>query len=684
MTEHRADPPPQIPAAADPPRRAAGLRARITAIRPAGRRASLAAGLVTLALLGALWGLDALGTRAWIRENALDAILAHVPRPPAPPLTVVDIDSAALAGHGPWPWSRLQMARLVGAVAEAGPRALAFDILLAGPDRLSPSAALRRIGIEAARPDLIALAASLPDGDAALAAAIAGLPVVLGAVLEPGPTPDFEALTPVLVDTPEVLRQVLPDLWRAPGGAGPPPLLRAAADGLGLLALEPDRDGIVRRVPLVALAADAMLPGLAADAVRAHEGAGVIILAADGLAAIGPHSVPLDPDGRLRIRASTPRDWTARTVSAGDVLAGRVPAERLAGRLVILGSSAVEVGALRRTAGDAAAPSLQIQADAAATLLSDDAFSRPRWLGAVELAGALGLGLLGLAAVQALRPLAGLAVGLGLIAGWAAAALALLVSRHLLVDAAGPALVGGGVLAVALAAGFIETEWRERRLRRRFEQHLAPEVVARIAANPQMLKLRGERRVITALFTDVEGFTSMTERCAPEALVAVLDRYFDAVSEVIVEHGGMADKIVGDAICAFFNMPLDLPDHAGRALDCALALRRETERLRAAPDFAALGFGPTRIGLESGPVIVGDVGGRRKLDYTAHGMAVSMAARLEAANKGLGTSICIGPGAAALLPEGTVRSMGRIAVRGRSAPVEVFTPGGDPPPAGAS
>jgi adenylate cyclase len=211
-------------------------------------------------------------------------------------------------------------------------------------------------------------------------------------------------------------------------------------------------------------------------------------------------------------------------------------------------------------------------------------------------------------------------------------------------------------------------------MRRRFEQHLAPAIVSRLAAQPELLRLEGEMREITALFTDIEDFTAMTGRVDPRTLVGLLDRYFDGLTRIVVEHGGMVDKMVGDGLHAIFNAPLDLADHPRRAVDCAIAIRDFGERYRSDAQAAAAGFGRTRVGLETGMVVVGDVGGGRKLDYTAHGEAMNMAARFEAANKDLGSSICIGPTTAARLPNRALRPLGRINVRGRTAPAEVFDP----------
>jgi adenylate cyclase len=187
------------------------------------------------------------------------------------------------------------------------------------------------------------------------------------------------------------------------------------------------------------------------------------------------------------------------------------------------------------------------------------------------------------------------------------------------------------------------------------------------------LKLAGEIREITAFFTDVEGFTAMTDRAGPHQLIDVLDDYFDAVSRIVVDHGGLVDKIVGDAVHAIFNAPFDLPDHPMRALECARAIEAFSRDFRTRDLPKALGFGITRIGFETGPAIVGDVGGSRKLDYTAHGNAMNAAARLEAANKELGTTIAIGAGAAARLPAADLRPLGLLKIRGRSEPQAVYT-----------
>ena len=250
------------------------------------------------------------------------------------------------------------------------------------------------------------------------------------------------------------------------------------------------------------------------------------------------------------------------------------------------------------------------------------------------------LGLLCLLITTRLRPAAAATLAVLVCLVWIAAVTAAVPGVGVLLDPAGPPTVATRRLCPRhFLVRFVHDEWRARLLRLSFEQHLAPEVVRRIAADPAALRLRGEMREITALFTDIEGFTSLTERSEPTDLIALLDAYFDVATRIVTDHGGMIDKIVGDAIHAIFNAPFALENHPRCAVASALALLDATEEIRQSPLGQRLKLGRTRVGIETGPAIVGDVGGSRKLDYTAHGNAINAAARLEAANKDLGSTI---------------------------------------------
>jgi adenylate cyclase len=601
-------------------------------------------GVVVLALLLAGWVGSPDAVRGILRERAFDRILPLLPRhaPTEPGVVIVDIDRAALTQFGPWPWPRKHLADLVAAVAQGHPTAISLDILLAGTDRFSG------------------------DGDTALALALSGAPTVLGFVLETEKAGEHLPVTPILARSPAEL----PGLWQAHGVIGPLGSLGEKAQGFGALALAADPDGLIRRVPLLVRAGDVVRPGLAAETVRLVQGAGALILLPNGILQIGTILIPLGRDAALRL-SDRP---AARMIPAGTVLDDPAARAALLGRVVLIGSSAPEVGGLRATPVSPATPSVQIQAAAIGAILSGEIPVRPIWADLGEPIAAVVLALLCLAIATWLRPAGAGALAVLACLTWMGATVAAVPAASLFVDPVGPPVIAVASFAAALVARFIRDEWRARLLRLRFEQHLSPDVVRRIAADPEALRLRGEMRQITALFTDIESFTSMTERAEPTELIALLDTYFDVGTRIITDHGGMIDKIVGDAIVAIYNAPLDLQNHPQCAVASALALVEATENIRRSPLGQRLRLGRTRIGVETGPAIVGDVGGSRKLDYTAHGNVINAAARLEAANKELGSSICIGPGAAARLNPDTLRQIGRLTLRGQSSEISVYTP----------
>jgi adenylate cyclase len=646
-------------------------------VRLASRnRAAIIAGVATLVLFDAT---ILLLPDAWleiVRENAFDIVLnadrlfgSH-PRENIANVVVVDIDRRSLEEIGPWPWPREKMADLTNAIAAAKPAVVVFDILFSEPDDRSPAALARRLAKFTGRDEIAELAKDLPDGDERLAKALASTSAVLGFVLDPEKSGS--------VAPPPILMRGSPpfsSLWSEAGAIGPPASLAKGIKGLGALSLPANADGVIRRVPLFIGAGERLLPGLALEAVRVQrKSIGYSMQNEPPLLGVGDISLRLRPDALLRLLPIGADKHAARSISATDLFRAKSANPTLADAVVIVGGSAPELGGLRKTPNDPLTPDAQIQADAVVQILARRAPVALDAGAVVALTLINGVGLVMLIAGTELPPLAGtLLLGFVLTLLWGTAA-GLLIFADRLLDPLTPSLCAIAVFAVASVRSYAVTHRREALVRRRFEQHLAPAVVQRIVDQPDLVKLTGERREVTALFTDVEGFTSMTHRAGPEQLVRVLDDYFEGCAAIVIAHGGMIDKIVGDAIHALFNAPLDLPDHPKQAVDCALALAKWSATYRKGALPLALGFGRTRIGIETGNAIVGDVGIRAKLDYTAHGDAVNAAARLEAANKELASTICIGPVAASRCDAASLRPLGRIALRGREEAYDVFEP----------
>ncbi len=605
-------------------------------------RRRLRAVLAGLIALGVGAGAAAIFPEATVvrwREAATDAVLLRLP-PPEAPVVVVDIDRATIAAIGPWPWPRETLARLVTGVLDANPRAVALDMLLEGQQQ----------------------------GDAAMAAAIAGRPVVLGALLGDAADRAGGAATPVAPAAPIAIQGPAPRIspWVAPVALVPSGAIAAAAGSIALSSIAADSDGRVRRVPLFAGAGDRVLAGLAIDVARLASRAGTYIVDGDARRVrVGPQTLPLTDAADMRIRPATAAAWAGRTVSALAVMDQDAPMAALRDRIVLIGGSAPDLGALRSAAAGPITPAVQLQADAVATILSGRAPFRPDGIGVWEALFAFVLGLAAAIAAALLAPGAAAFAAASLAATGAALAVLALVFGGLVADPVTPALAALLAGSAALLATANDARRASAALQRRFEQYLAPSVVARIAARPDLVKLAGERREITVLCTDIENFTGLTERVGPEDLVRLLDAYFTVVVEIVVGHGGMVDKIWGDAVIALFNAPVDLPDHASRAVDAAIAIRDATDRFRREGAAAAAGLARTRIGVETGMAVVGDVGARGKLDYTAYGNAVNTAARLETLNKTLGSAICVGPATRAACPTRSFRALGGVEVRGR-------------------
>ena len=551
------------------------------------------------------------------RELYFDALTQALPVARDDRILVVDIDRAALAALNGKPWTRAETARLATAIAAARPAAVGFDLVFSA-------------NCDAAG-----------DVNPALAGAIGQAPTVLGFLVSDRPGMGGGPSLPLVA----ARNAELPAGWFVDGVETACPVFLARAQASAGTFLIGDADARVRRIQPYAIVAGSAHPtlGLALVQLANLKAAPPVLEEKPPRLRVGAGRFDLTEDGNLRFTASKIEEQMARTISAADILSDTVAASRIAGRIVFVGSSLPSFGGLRSTASMPLEPSVQIHADMARGLLSGRLPQRAFWTVRFEALYILFAGtLISLAAVR-FRPVALAAAGFAVIVLTCAATLAVYTASGLLLDGFSASLALAAILTVATTSQYSRVREAERRARARFGQYLPKSVVDRYLEAPEAARISGEAREVTALFTDIEGFSALARRIDQKTLVGLLDIYFSEVNGLIERRGGMIDKVVGDAVHALFNAPEDLENHIDIAIICAGEIRALTEDMRRRPAFLEADFGRTRIGIETGPAILGEVGIGGKLDYTAHGEAVNLAARLQEANKRHQTSILIGP-----------------------------------------
>lgn len=633
-----------------------------------------------LALLG-LWLAEPLPVHT-LRNAWLDQLQRWHPRVrdvQDSPVLVVDIDEASLQTVGQWPWPRTQLASLVQTLQRCEALAIGLDILLAEPDRTSPQTMARLWRAETG--PLSGLLKKLPDHDQVLAKAMVGAPVVLGVNLLPaqaegGPRVEPGDLPYRLVHSGEVGVSLPTAVFG--NTVWPLPSLRTAAAGLGAMNFVTDGDGVVRRVPVVLAQSGVSpwAPTLSAELLRVAQGARNHLVRSDAAGLqevrVGAVTVPVNHRGEIWLHYARP-DLQAY-LPAWRVLQEPDSCARVQGRVVLVGTSAAGLMDLRFNPLGQSMPGVEAHAQALEHMVSGHYLQRPAWTLGAELLlmalGGLGAGLLALVAsawASALGALvlAGLALGGSVLA---------FVSQGLLLDAAWP------VLAVALCWGLggglrhWGVERQQRWIQQAFSRYVSPNRVAHLMAHPDDLALGGRRQTCSFVFTDLAGFTGLMERMDPGDAVRLLNEYLDGMIAVAFAHQGTLDRIVGDAVAIVFSAPLPQPDHAQRALDCAMAMDRFATAYQARVEAAGGRFGKTRIGVHTGEVIVGNFGGSTMFDYRALGDPVNTAARLESVNKHLGTRLCASAAVWQASQGVVARPVGHLVLKGKQEALAVVEP----------
>jgi adenylate cyclase len=604
------------------------------------------------------------------------------------PVRIVDIDEKSLSIYGQWPWPRTIVRDLLSALTSKGASVVAFDVLFAEPDRTSVEAIVKQLPPHEASAITAALAGQ-PSNDELLAAALKESPSVLSVALGEGGSTTFQAKAGFAFggDDPR------PFLLEFKGATHNLPELENAAQGIGAFNWLADRDQIVRRVALMFRLNEDFVPSLSTEALRVAQGATTYLLKASNASGetafgestglnhirIGDVEIPTDAGGGIYLKF---RHFDkAAYIPAWKVLAGEVPQEEIEGRIMLVGTSAPGLLDLRATPVDAAVPGIDIHAQVIETLLTGRFLERPDYALALEELVLLVFGVmlafvLPRVSATASAAIGFLTIGAILVGGWAA-----FKYGNLLLDPSYPVLFLGCLTAIITFYTYHGAEAQRSQIRHAFGQYLAPALVEQLAQTPEKLVLGGEEREMTILFSDVRGFTAISElyKDDPQGLTSLMHRLLTPLTNAIVGQEGTIDKYIGDAVMGFWNAPLSVPQHELKACAAALDMmkrlavlnrERQEESKAAGQPFLPFRIG---IGINTGRCLVGNLGSELRFNYSVLGDPVNVASRLEGQTKFYGVPILIGARTGEKTREKfAVLEIDLITVKGKTEPETVY------------
>jgi adenylate cyclase len=445
-----------------------------------------------------------------------------------------------------------------------------------------------------------------------------------------------------------------------------------------------ERDGIVRRAPVIMQAAGGIVPALTLDILRVAANSDSALIRADaaGVENVVMNGFVLPTDGKGRLWIYFNHHDPARSVSAKDVLQGRVTADRVGQRLVLIGTSAIGLLDTKTTPLDPVMPGVEIHAQILEDILGGQLLASPNWSIAAELAAAIVIGLAIIAAAPLLSAFTVIVLGALLIAGLVGASWYFFVAHNLLIDFTYPLMSCWLIYLVLTFVNYFREQQQRQQIRSAFGFYLSPQLVEQLARSPEKLVLGGEERRMTILFSDVRGFTTISEHYKddPHGLTHLMNRFLTPLTNAILERKGTIDKYIGDAIMAFWNAPVDDAEHEANACDAALEMlaRAETLNVELKREAEANGgvYMPLRvgIGLNTGPCVVGNMGSDFRFNYSVLGDTVNVASRLESRTKDYRLSMVIGSRTAEKAREKfATMEIDLIQVKGKKQPEAVFT-----------
>ncbi|MEK7438825.1 MAG: adenylate/guanylate cyclase domain-containing protein [Pseudomonadota bacterium] len=610
-----------------------------------------------------------------------------------PRVVILDIDERSLDKEalGRWPWSRDKISVLLKKLFdEYGIVIAGFDVVFAEPDESSGLPVLEGLAkgklkdvsqfqsaLKELRPEL--------DYDGILAKTLKDRPVVLGYYFNSDENAVRSGTIPKPVLTEETFRgrNIRFTTWRGYGGNLPE--LQANAANAGHFNPLVDPDGVSRRVPMLAEYQGAYYEALSLAIIRVLAGYPLVEpgFASDRFSSdsysglewlkVGPVTIPVDDTVSALIPFRGKRG-SFKYISLADVYFDRVPKDELRGKIALVGTSAPGLLDLRSTPVGSVYPGVEIHANMIAAMLDGDFKQMPPYMLGTEvillLIGGVVLSLL----VPLLSPLKSTLVSLLAIVLFTGLNLVVWTKGGLVLPLASSLLMIAALFAFNMSWGYFVESRSKRQFTELFGQYVPPELVDQMAKDPQRYSMEGKSEELTVLFSDIVGFTSISESLSPKDLSQFINDYLTAMSLVIRNNRGTLDKYIGDAIMAFWGAPVADPEHARQGVISAMAMQAELDKLRA--QMLARGWPDIRIGVgvNSGTMSVGDMGSKLRKAYTVMGDAVNLSSRLEGLTRVYGVGILVGQNTRAIVKDIVFREIDRVKVKGKDEPVDIFEP----------
>ena len=607
-----------------------------------------------------------------------------------PRIVILDIDEKSLAEQGRWPWNRDKMAVLVSQLFDRyGIAMLGFDVVFAEPDGSSGLSSLEAIASGELKGDAAFLSALKGlrgplDYDQRFADALRNRPVVLGYYFSSlAGAHQSGALPAAAVPAASFAgRDIDFTVWRGYGGNLPE--FQKSAVNAGHFNPLVDFDGVSRRVPMLVEHAGQYYEALSLAMARLLLGNPVLKAGYPDDGAGGLEWFEL-ASGRGKVLRIPVDEQAASLIpyrgaqgsftylSASDALSGRLAPEALKGKIVLLGTTAPGLMDLRATPVGSAYPGVEIHANLLAGILDGNIKQKPSYVLGADVLLLLLCALLLAFLLPVLSPMRASLLALAVLSGVVGLNFWLWISGLVMPVAAVVSAILG-IYALNMAWGYFVETRSKRQFAELFGQYVPPELVDEMARDPQRYSMEGKNEELTVLFSDVRGFTSISEGLDPKELTQLMNAYLGAMTAVVQKNRGTLDKYIGDAIMAFWGAPVATAEHARLAILTALEMQSEL-RLLDEP-FRARGWPALQIGvgISSGTMTVGDMGSSVRKSYTVMGDAVNLGARLEGITKQYGVGIIVSEATRALVGNMVYRELDRVRVKGKGEPVAIFEP----------